>query len=195
MPTFGNTIIGTADSAPANYLFGSKFTVAEGGTISKITAYVARYSGTCLARVALYSDVGGLPSVKLAEGTSEVSITTAGWYDFPISYTFTAGTYWLVLATGTLINLYFTTGTTGNGMYCTNGYFTYPSFPNPIASYAPYLSTGILSIYATYTATTPSPLQASISATTPTTITWTKHGYIPSGSFGRHSSLYLSVVR
>lgn len=161
--TFGNTAIGTANSIPANYIFGSKFVVAEGGTISKISAYLAPYSGISRCRAAIYSSTGA----KLAESASEVSVAAAGWYDFPLTYTFVAGTYWLAIGTGTIIREHITTGVSGDGLYVTNAYFTYPTFPTQFTSGGYVLTADILSIYATYTT---GALSVSVAPSTPQTI-------------------------
>lgn len=156
MSTLGFTGIGAQTSVSGAQL-GSKFVTSEVGTISKMSVYVPDVGlGTDSVRVAIYSDVAGTPTTKLAESSGAVALTATGWTDVTISYGFSAGvTLWL---------MYFKSGTEGSVSYDTPGdvtdqmaYYlggTYPTWSDPFGF------SGVLdrkaSIYATYTSGAPS---------------------------------------
>lgn len=107
--TLGQTTVGTVPSAgmTADMKRGSKFTLAEAGTLSSFSAYLdglGGASGTQNVRVVLYRDASGVPGAKVAESTT-VSIASgaaASWVTFPAAQAavLDPGAYWLVLHTG-----------------------------------------------------------------------------------------------
>lgn len=168
MATFGKITIGAnADTAPSNFMVGSKFTVNEAGTISKFTAYLGGYGASAPCIATIYSDVGGNPTTLLAQSAPFTVPTAPNWYDFVANYTFPLGTYWLVLFFGGSITFY--NDTVGTGLMMSSWESTYPT-PEPTLQSAT-VADGVLSINATYTPITPPSLAVTAEATTPTTIT------------------------
>lgn len=154
MATFGHTGIGAnEDFSTASNSRGSKFTAPANGTISKISVYVSSYFSSSNLRVAIYSDVAGVPTTKLAESGSATSVTGGNqWYDVNISLAITSGTvYWLVFwsSGADFDSQYDTPGDVSNqGTFDSTA--TYPTWDDP------YIQGFALdrkySVYATYTA-------------------------------------------
>ncbi len=152
MATFGNTSIESTDGFIA-VAVASKFTVADGGTITAIQAYVGIWAAQDNMRCAIYADAAGSPGSKLAE-SSEVIVTAGSqWWSAPLSYAFTAGTYWLAMFAGPNGGLfeakYRSPGDVANqSAYKTA---TYPTWPDPFSKDS--FLDQVYSIYATYTPT------------------------------------------
>lgn len=158
MATFGKTTIGaTQDYNSANFVGGSKFTLTEDASVTKITLYCRGAPSAALVKCAIYDDDGGSPSTpnNLRGVTQEVLIGTSyAWIDFifssPISLT--AGIYWLMFNQNQDIAFMADAGT--NRLVYTAS--TYPTFPDPLIGEI--FENDIISIYATYmTPATPSP--------------------------------------
>jgi hypothetical protein len=155
MATFGNTSVSGAGTASmtAGYFKGSKFTLAEDGTVTKFTAYVAGAGTNNQAvKISCYIDNAGAPGA-LKGCSNEVTITAAqaaGWQDFTISsFALTAGTYWLGYFAGATeagANSYRQT-TGGVHATCAD---SYPTPANPAAA-PDGTGTRNYCIYATYT--------------------------------------------
>ena len=111
--TFGYDQIGSSyyNVAP-NEKAGSKFTLAQGGDVVNIKAYMALGPGAKdpkQARACVYSDNSGNPDQLLGESTATNIVgTTYSWYTFTFSPEFSlpAGDYWLVIHSGSKIRIY-----------------------------------------------------------------------------------------
>jgi hypothetical protein len=189
---FGRTTVGTAPSAGmgTNQKRGSKFTLAEAGTVTSFSAYLdgnGGASGSEDVRIVLYRDANGTPGVKLAE-SNVVTINSGAagaWVTFPATQaTFvTAGSYWLVIHTGGTAGIArnMGDGTTDPNWYSNADTFSDgPSDPFGTGN----AGTGTISIYASYTPGTPK----QFGMTTP----GTKPSNGMSGDFKRASKYTLS---
>jgi hypothetical protein len=149
--TFGYTSIGVGEENDWDNLFVTKAASipASNGNITSISLH-GRLGGDKTGAVALYSEVAGLPSARLAYLNSggPTWSTTSAWYSADLSCAITAGTqYWL-----------------GFGYYGTGvrTYFNYDAVPFDVPHAAgtwpdPWTSTNKytnrkVSVYATYTA-------------------------------------------
>jgi hypothetical protein len=144
----------------------------ESGSITKITAYIQSYDGAPHnGKAALYTDSAGVPGAKLAE-SSEVSISSLNWYDFPISYVNTQGSrdLWLAITVQNGWRYKYDAGSSNQEAYRS---YTYPNFPDPSTPQGYHAFA--MSIYATYT-TVITPLPALNVAVTPTSANLTVGG-------------------
>jgi hypothetical protein len=105
--TLGKTTVGkSTDSFKADRKRVNHYALAEAGTISKLSIYLAPTAtkGEQLIKGVIYSDVGGKPEALLAtsEQLAFKSTDTAGWYDLPLGtpLKLAAGNYWLGVITG-----------------------------------------------------------------------------------------------
>jgi fibronectin type 3 domain-containing protein len=172
--TFGKTTIGpNSDSTGgSNYVVACRYTMPESGSITKITAYIQSYDGAPHnGKAALYTDSAGVPGAKLAE-SSEVSISSLNWYDFPISYVNTQGSrdLWLAITVQNGWRYKYDAGSSNQEAYRS---YTYPNFPDPSTPQGYHAFA--MSIYATYT-TVITPLPALNVAVTPTSANLTVGG-------------------
>jgi hypothetical protein len=150
-PTFGYTTEGSSSfGLGADIASACKFSLTEAGNITKISAYTRRnVAGDKYCKTLIYSDVAGAPTTLLATSDA-VLIVSVGWYDFTISYSASAGTYWLVMITDTGIDVYYDAG--GVNQSCWKTVFTYASPANPFGAPSGYADRNT-SIHADYTAT------------------------------------------
>jgi len=155
MAVFGEQNKGSEYSSfPADYIFGSKFSLSENGQATMITAWVKKASGyTTRMRFAIYEDV----TFILKAYTEEKMFLFAydNWTDAMIVWggALTAGNYWLV---GWRNNL-------GAEYYFTKGLRRYANVvygdpPSPVALADE--SEGQYSIYCTYDAAVSPPVAA-----------------------------------
>lgn len=93
--------LGVSTQTP-NVLILTAFTPAYNLTINTFILEVTLAAAGGLAKIAIYSDLDGVPHTKLLEST-DVSTTTTGQKTITgFSFTFTAGTtYWIATATNT----------------------------------------------------------------------------------------------
>lgn len=152
MATFGHTGVGASQLFNGTgYIYGSKFTAPEAGTLTKISVHIVGYTSPTNLRCGIYADSGGSPAGLLASAASDTPVTAGStWYDSTVSYAFLASTvYWLAVmpeAAGTSI-AYDTPGDVSNQTAILDG-MTYPTFPDPWnETFLDYK----LSIYGTYT--------------------------------------------
>ncbi len=155
--TLGKTAVGAStDPAPNGYKWGNKYTLAQQGTFSKVSAYLAdntSVTGGQSLRAAIYADVSGMPGALKAQSTviTVPDGQAPAWVDFPISpgVTLPAGTYWIVLQAGTTNNGVRRYGDSSGGAEAYNA----DAFSDGIAD--PFGTAGIggwsWSLYATYT--------------------------------------------
>jgi hypothetical protein len=124
----GNTSnIGTVDSGDSNYLNGSKVTVGPAGLqLTSISVFVGNVDGPPYNQyqLAVYTDLSGAPGVLIASSTAGVLAPNA-WNTRPFSATLQPNTsYWLVYNTNgrtdLVNNMYYNTGSQGDGAYSTN---------------------------------------------------------------------------
>ena len=91
--TGGATSSGTPGSG---YITGFPITISGSGTVSSIGVnWAGTQSGN--VRVALYSAGSGKPGSLLAESASTAMTTAAGWQDVSVTYSITAGSYWVAI--------------------------------------------------------------------------------------------------
>ena len=102
MATFGNTSTATtSDNNIDDFKNGSRYTLSEDASISKLTAYLDNTGGVaCHLRGVIYSDKAGPAPYQLLGTTNEVSIAagaSVAWVDmsFASSVVLSAGSYWL----------------------------------------------------------------------------------------------------
>jgi hypothetical protein len=108
--TLGQTAVGTIPSAglTANFKRGSKFALAEAGTIESVCAYLdgnGGVSGNQQVRFAVYRDTNGVPGQKVGQSNAYAiaSGTVAAWTCLSTGYVpLSAGSYWLVIHSGTV---------------------------------------------------------------------------------------------
>jgi hypothetical protein len=166
--SFGKTTVGSSSDSTggSNYVVSCKYTMPESGSITTITAYIQSHDGTAHnGKAALYADNAGVPGAKLVE-SSEVSISSLGWYTFTVSYTNTQGSsnFWLAITVQNGWRYRYNAGSSNQEAYRA---YAYPNFPNP---YSPQgYHAFAMSIYANYTTgTSGTSLQALDLIVTPT---------------------------
>jgi energy-converting hydrogenase Eha subunit B len=156
-----NTIGGSTNGATNTTAIACKFTVAESGESSKISIYMKGNTETINVVANIWGISGGYAGALLASSNAVSVGTTEVWTDFPLIYSFEAGTYWLgFIASG---NYTYYSDAGANGQHEANyGGVTYPTVPNPFGR-TDWADGNIQdSIYLTYTAggaptPTPSP--------------------------------------
>jgi hypothetical protein len=99
------TIGGTIDTVSAGEQNGSKFTITDSVTVTTMSAYVDLNTLTRTFRIALYTDVAGVPTTLLAYTADLTANTTAQWHTSAVAFdaagaaittvTLAAGTYWV----------------------------------------------------------------------------------------------------
>lgn len=143
-PSFGKTDVGGSSAYRDENLFGSKFTLSEAGDLTKISAYLKWGEANCKAGI--YSDNVGVPNALLAN-SGEVAVSAEQWYDFTLSYSASAATYWLVIIDAGDSHYYYSAGSSNQFVYES---VVYGAFPNPFPTPDGYQSRA-MSIYANYT--------------------------------------------
>ncbi|MHB8514311.1 MAG: glycoside hydrolase 5 family protein [Dehalococcoidia bacterium] len=97
---FGRTsAAGFNDSSDWGYLNGSLASLPTSGSINSLSVYVGSTTGTARIRLALYSDVSGMPGLLLAQtGAASAHL---GWNTLPTTATpaVSVGAYWIVAQT------------------------------------------------------------------------------------------------
>jgi hypothetical protein len=171
--TFGTTTVGTAtDYATADLKEVSVYSVAQAGSVSKLTGYISGLgasSGSQRLRAVLYADSSGSPGALL--GTSN-EITVAGgkawgWVDFPFpsAISISAGKVWMgyiATSTSNLTQLRYSS-VTNELHYNNNSYSSGASSPFG----TPKLASMHYSLYGTY-ASTSSASTLPVNTTAPT---------------------------
>jgi len=151
MATFGRTDNTSASEQGTDSIVATKFTVAEAGTITKITAYVYATNGTPIS-MAIYADNGsGNPGTKLAEDSGSATADgTTQWYECNVSYAFVAGTYHLAVWAGNAVTMsaFWLAGSTNQAAFKSGE--TFRTWPSPYGTPAAQLDREFC-IYATYT--------------------------------------------
>ena len=161
MATFGYTTLGSGSYEEADYMFGSKYALSETGVVSKLTVGIGDGLRSSDVKCAIYDS-----SFNLLATTQEVNvpIQAKDWVDFPFASppTLSAGNYWLVVISKSIINKWNDAGDPNQGFYESQSYAT--AFP---ASFAPDVyENKKWSIYATDTPKAKTPLK------------WTPHSAI-----------------
>jgi hypothetical protein len=111
--SFGRTTIGTApsDGLRADFKRGSKFTLAESGTVTQLCGYLdgqGGVSGTQSIRFVLYRDSSGVPGAKVGEAPVRTisSGAAAKWICADTAlWPVTPGAYWIMLQSGGTANV------------------------------------------------------------------------------------------
>lgn len=156
MATFGNTTTQTTyDNNIDDYKNGSRYTLSEGASISKLTAYLDNTGGAaCHVKGLIYAESGSNTPSALLGTTGEVSIgagASVAWVDMTFSspIVLVAGSYWLFVhlaADGDDTFAFRCDKTTGVGGYGADTYSDGPA--NPFGSYSS--QAWNYCIYATY---------------------------------------------
>jgi hypothetical protein len=104
--TGGTTSSGTPGGG---YVYAFPITISGSGTVSSIGVnWAGAQSGN--VRVALYSAGSGKPGSLLAESTSTAMNTAAGWQDISVTYSVTAGSYWVAIQLSGSKTVYYKSG-------------------------------------------------------------------------------------
>lgn len=143
MATFGYQTKGSEQASISGSMRGSKFTLTEAGTVTKITVYLNRVGTDSLkVRIVIYD----ASYVKKGESDERVfTIALDDWYDFSASISLVAGDYWLVAWSDIGVQSFY--DVIGTQIYGIDAE-TYNAAPNP---WVPTLYDRTMSIYATYT--------------------------------------------
>ena len=154
-PTFGYTTAG-ATSVISGAPHGCKFQFTSGGSITTITSYLREdIPGTVPLGNAIYSDVSGTPTTKLAvdSGNATIDGTSPAWYTTNLSYSGTASTnYWLAMWASTGSNgayYYYDAGSANQRSFDTSDISTFEAWRTTWVNGG--FSARATSIYATYT--------------------------------------------
>lgn len=155
----GRNTVGSVPSGAlrADYKRGSKFQLAEAGTLQSLCAYLDGNGGGAGSgtkqefRIAVYRDVNGVPGEKVTETTPDTTVDqgSAGfWHCVGASHVpLLPGAYWLVLHTGAnAYGRYYADGTSGNWYGNADAFGDGASNPFGAGS----SGDGTLSIYAVY---------------------------------------------
>lgn len=164
MATFGNTVTGVLWSSNwANYKGGSRYTLAEAGSVSKLTVRIGNDDtghAACNITGLVYSDTDGEPDELLGatNATTVANDLTERWLDctFASPVVLDPGSYWLcIIGDGTAAGgFYWMLGTNGPGGYNVDTYGGPPATPtDPFGTRTAELTRSYC-IYATYTPTT-----------------------------------------
>ena len=104
--TGGTSSTGTASGG---YAYAFPITISGSGTVSSIGVnWAGTQSGN--VRVALYSAGSGKPGSLLAESASIAMTTAAGWQDISVTYSTTAGSYWVAVQISGSKTVYYKSG-------------------------------------------------------------------------------------
>jgi hypothetical protein len=183
--TFGKTTVGgSSDSFRADRKRVSRYALASGGSVTKLSIYLAptATAGQQVLKGVIYADSAGAPGALL--GSSEQltfgSTNTAGWYDLPFAapLKLAAGSYWLGVITGATSSVagFRFDSVASSRDYNANTYASGPT--NPFGT--PTVDAEQASLYATYTTseadtappTQPLGLTASAAGSTQINLTW-----------------------
>ena len=130
-PTWTAGTTGTAIAngwAPQSYAYGNNISVAQGGTVTTLSARMESGGGTVAVKMALYDSSYNL----VVSGTGSVT-TTPGFVDIPVTSTpISAGTYFLHVSAATSDgHIFYLSGSDGDSIE-----IAYASFPSDPASIA-----------------------------------------------------------
>jgi len=104
--TGGTTSSGTPGGG---YVYAFPITISGSGTVSSLGVnWAGTQSGN--VRVALYSAGSGKPGSLLAESASVAMNTAAGWQDISVTYSVTAGSYWVAIQISVSKTVYYKSG-------------------------------------------------------------------------------------
>jgi hypothetical protein len=125
--TFGAVNPGASSSSPASgYKFGTPYTLSSGGTATRFDFYARGGTSAQSFTPAIYASNGTGPTTLIATGAT-VSVAAnraAGWISSTLPATsLPAGTYYLVLLSGTTSKvafIYWDTGAATDGVFNTN---------------------------------------------------------------------------
>jgi hypothetical protein len=154
--TFGSTGVGgSADTFAANRKRVNAYSLAGGGSVTKLSVYLAPTSGSGVQDLegVMYADSGGSPGALLGT-TGQLAFSSsgaAGWYDltFPTGVSVGAGKYWIGVITGGTSGVagFRYNSVSGSRDYNVNSYSSGPSSP-----FGSVINDGEqMSLYATYT--------------------------------------------
>ena len=125
--SFGATAAGSSSGAPGSgYKFGSAYPLATAATATTFEFYARGGSQAQSFTPAIYTSSGTTPGTLVATGQTVTVAANqpAGWVSSTLPSTaLTAGSYYLVLVSGTADNqasIYYTTATASDGVYNTN---------------------------------------------------------------------------
>lgn len=149
MATFGKTDQGGSYIDVVNYIYGSKFTLAENGTVTSIHVYCNAIGGSYNIKVGLYADDGGSPATSALETEGVGAVPTwGGWLEIDVpDVLLSAGDYWLLWNTDNDAARVYYDGV-GSGVYTSYAYADSMPDPHPAIGGT---QTREFSIYATYT--------------------------------------------
>lgn len=159
MATFGYTEIGETENyvPSSSNIMTCRFTLAEAGIVSKITAYICSYEAGKVAKALIYDDDGGIPKNLVAVSDEVTNPAGFGWVDFPINVELSAGVYHLAIFKGSSWCGYrYDDGESGQICY-EYPIVTYPNPPDQFSYNATYTWNRKVSIYATYMPSVPKP--------------------------------------
>jgi hypothetical protein len=151
--TGGATLSSTGGSG---YAYGYPISISGSGTVQSIGMnWAGAQSGN--VRVALYSAGSGKPASLLAESASTAMTTAAGWQDISVTYSVTAGSYWVALQLSGTKGVYYKSGS--------RSYYTksFGAFDSTWSGSSSQDSLGQCNMRVTYT-TGPPPLDFTITA-------------------------------
>lgn len=99
---------GTNNSAEVytGYAYGFPITITGNGDITSIGVNLSGVQAGNI-RVSIYSAGVSKPSSLLAESASTAMNTSAGWQDVSVSYSITAGSYWVALQVSATKSVYY----------------------------------------------------------------------------------------
>ena len=158
MATFGKTDIGaTLEGYGADYISGSRFTLSETGSVTKISKYIGSYAyGAGNSKCAIYTNVAGVPSVLKVQSAELTGLTLNAWNDFTVSpaVELTAGDYWILFWSQQNPEHTYDSGPANYGIVKSQ---IYGAWDDPFSGGTYYAR--LYSIYATYTPAAKTPLK------------------------------------
>jgi hypothetical protein len=153
MGKFGlDSIVGCAKNQfGTGVLYPTKATLAEAGTITKVTAYTRGYGSTVNMIGFLYADSGVAPTTLLAQSDPVSVSEVIDWVDFTFTlpYDAAAAPYGLGVMGDSSWEYYYKDYGSNNSAYKASQ--TYPNLPSPFGTN--YNDPYQVCIYATYTIT------------------------------------------
>jgi hypothetical protein len=132
---FGDETLRNPGAGQANYIQGTKYTLAVAGTVTKIGIYLATAAGN--VRLAIYDDDGAsnYPGTLMVETASTAA--SNGWLDISVTATYLAAGNWWVMENidSAACSIHWTASTGGTTCYKA---YDFGAMPNPFGACTSY---------------------------------------------------------
>jgi len=150
--TFGNTDIEASNGGGGGYVFGTKATLSEDGTVTRLSFYSGKVDATQKWKLAIYDHdaVNNKPNNLKVASTEQTGIV-AGWNNVTVSVSLPSGTYWIIMMHNGGGTEFFCRYGTKTGWRSCYRFYTYGNFPDPFGAAGGFYTDLAYSMYGTYT--------------------------------------------